>query len=134
MVAKRKTICTKLGTCRTGGDRWRNCGGDGSSGDGPPARRDGSRKQGSAAAPLLFHDEHITGIILAEVATALAVTLSGGALFASRKLLQFPSSLIAKVILAFFTRASAQRLPLRHAYATPCIVCSGQHLVLILIL
>ena len=33
---------------------------------------------------------------------------SGGALFASWKLLQFPSSLIVKVILAIFTRASAQ--------------------------
>ena len=46
--------------------------------------------------------------ILAEGAIALSVTLSGGALFASWKLLQFPSSLIVKVILAIFRRASAQ--------------------------
>ena len=49
------------------------------------------------------------GFILAEGAIALSVTLSGGALFASRKLLQFPSSLIVKVILAIFRGASAQR-------------------------
>ena len=48
--------------------------------------------------------------ILAEGARALSVTLSGGALFASWKLFQFPSSLIVKVILAIFRRASAQRL------------------------
>ena len=42
--------------------------------------------------------------ILAEGAIALSVTLSGGALFASWKLLQFPSSLIVKVILAIFRR------------------------------
>ena len=47
--------------------------------------------------------------ILAEGAIALSVTLSGGALFASWKLLQFPSSLIVKVILAIFMGASAQR-------------------------
>ena len=47
-------------------------------------------------------------VILAEGAVALPVTLSGGALFASWKLLQFPSSLIVKVILAIFMRASAQ--------------------------
>jgi len=46
--------------------------------------------------------------ILAEGAIALSVTLSGGALFASWKLLQFPSSLIVKVILAIFMGASAQ--------------------------
>ena len=46
--------------------------------------------------------------ILAEGAIALSVTLSGGALFASWKLLQFLSSLIVKVILAIFTGASAQ--------------------------
>ena len=48
--------------------------------------------------------------ILAEGARALSVTLSGGALFASWKLLQFPSSLIVKVILAIFRRASAQHV------------------------
>ena len=48
-------------------------------------------------------------IILAEGAIALSVTLSGGALFASWKLLQFPSSLIVKVILAIFMGASAQQ-------------------------
>ena len=48
--------------------------------------------------------------ILAEGAIALSVTLSGGALFASWKLLQFLSSLIVKVILAIFSWASAQRL------------------------
>lgn len=47
--------------------------------------------------------------ILAEGAIALSVTLSGGALFASWKLLQFPSSLIVKVILAIFSGASAQQ-------------------------
>ena len=47
--------------------------------------------------------------ILAEGAIALPVTLSGGVLFASWKLLQFPSSLIVKVILAIFMRASAQQ-------------------------
>ena len=47
--------------------------------------------------------------ILAEGAIALSVTLSGGALFASWKLLQFPSSLIVKVILAIFMGASAQQ-------------------------
>ena len=47
--------------------------------------------------------------ILAEGAIALSVTLSGGALFGSWKLLQFPSSLIVKVILAIFRRASAQQ-------------------------
>ena len=46
--------------------------------------------------------------ILAEGAIALSVTLSGGALFASWKLLQFPSSLIVKVILAIFMGASVQ--------------------------
>jgi hypothetical protein len=46
--------------------------------------------------------------ILAEGAIALSVTLSGGALFASWKLLQFLSSLIVKVILAIFMWASAQ--------------------------
>ena len=47
--------------------------------------------------------------ILAEGAIALSVTLSGGALFASWKLLQFPSSLIVKFILAIFMGVSAQR-------------------------
>jgi hypothetical protein len=47
-------------------------------------------------------------VILAEGAIALSVTLSGGALFASWKLLQFPSRLIVKVIRAIFRRASAQ--------------------------
>ena len=46
--------------------------------------------------------------ILAEGAIALSVTHSGGVLFASWKLLQFPSSLIVKVILAIFMGASAQ--------------------------
>ena len=46
--------------------------------------------------------------ILAEGAIALLVTLSGSALFASWKLLQFPSRLIVKVIRAIFKRASAQ--------------------------
>ena len=49
--------------------------------------------------------------ILAEKAIALSVTLSGGALFASWKLLQFPSSLIVKIILAIFMGASAQQDP-----------------------
>ena len=49
-------------------------------------------------------------IILAEGAIALSVTHSGGALFASWKLFQFPSSLIVKVILAIFMGASAQHL------------------------
>ena len=40
----------------------------------------------------------------------LSVTLSGGALFASWKLLQFPSSLIVKVILAIFTQ-EPERFP-----------------------
>ena len=48
-------------------------------------------------------------IILAEGAIALPVTLSGGALFASWKLFQFPSSLAVKVILAIFMWASAQQ-------------------------
>ena len=52
--------------------------------------------------------------ILAEGAIALSVTLSGGALFASWKLLQFPSSLIVKVILAIFRRASAQQCHMQH--------------------
>ena len=47
--------------------------------------------------------------ILAEGAIALPVTLSGGALFASWKLLQFLSRLIVKVIRVIFMRASAQR-------------------------
>ena len=47
--------------------------------------------------------------ILAEGATVPSVTLSGGALFASWQLLQFLSSLIAKVSLAIFRRASAQQ-------------------------
>ena len=47
-------------------------------------------------------------LILAEGAIALLVTLSGSALFASWKLLQFPSRLIVKVIRAIFKRASAQ--------------------------
>ena len=51
---------------------------------------------------------HAWGVILAEGAIALSVTLSGGALFASWKLLQFLSSLIVKVILAIFSWASAQ--------------------------
>jgi len=46
--------------------------------------------------------------ILAEGAIALSVTLSGGALFASGKLLLLPSSLTVKVILAIFMRALAQ--------------------------
>ena len=48
--------------------------------------------------------------IPAEGARAPSVTLSGGALFASLKLLQFPSSLIVKVILAICMRALAQQL------------------------
>jgi len=48
-------------------------------------------------------------VILAEGAIALPVTLSGGVLFASWKLLQFPSSLIVKVILAIFMGALAQQ-------------------------
>ena len=51
----------------------------------------------------------LNGRILAEGAIALSVTHSGGALFASWKLLQFPSSLIVKVILAIFMGASAQQ-------------------------
>ena len=46
--------------------------------------------------------------ILAEGAMALPVTLSGGVLCASWKLLQFLSSLTVKVILAIFMWASAQ--------------------------
>ena len=57
---------------------------------------------GVATCPLGVH-------ILAEGAIALSVTLSGGALLASRKLLRFLSSLIANAILAlFFMRAPAQ--------------------------
>ena len=41
-------------------------------------------------------------VILAEGAIALPVTLSGGALFACRKLLQFLSCLFVKVILVFY--------------------------------
>ena len=64
--------------------------------------------------------------ILAEGAIALSVTLSGGALFASGKLLQFPSSLIVKVILAIFMRASAQHTDFRSlketlAFAVACM-------------
>ena len=51
----------------------------------------------------------VVSSILAEGAIALSVRLSGGALFASWKLLQFPSSLIVKVILAIFMGASAQQ-------------------------
>ena len=51
--------------------------------------------------------------ILAEGAMTLPVTLSGGVLFASWKLLQFLSSLIVKVILAIFTGASAQLVSIR---------------------
>ena len=58
--------------------------------------------------PIRTWNAHAT-TILAEGAIALPVTLSGGVLFASWKLLQFPSSLIVKVILAIFMRASAQR-------------------------
>jgi hypothetical protein len=47
--------------------------------------------------------------ILAEGAIALSVTLCGGALFATRKLFKFPSSLVAKVIPANFMWASAQQ-------------------------
>ena len=75
--------------------------------------------------------------ILAEGAIALSVTLSGGALFASWKLLQFLSSLTVKVILAIFMWASAQPIQLwysgrawlymqihvcrPHTYAHPCL-------------
>ena len=58
--------------------------------------------------------------ILAEGAIALSVTLSGGVLFASWKLLQFPSSLIVKVILAIFMGASAQQLATELASADAC--------------
>ena len=57
--------------------------------------------------PIRTWNAHAT-TILAEGAIALPVTLSGGVLFASWKLLQFPSSLIVKVILAIFMGASAQ--------------------------
>ena len=59
----------------------------------------------------IWNNKHILALlhILAEGAIALSVTLSGGALFASWELLQFPSSLIVKVILASFMRASAQQ-------------------------
>ena len=70
-------------------------------------------------------------IILAEGAIALSVTLSGGALFASWKLLQFPSSLIVKVILAIFMGASAQH-PWKYfvrwwsvVVSVVCLVVSG---------
>ena len=66
---------------------------------------------------------HPRNIILAEGARALSVTLSGGALFASWKLLQFPSSLIVKVILAIFRRASAQRLDSFNIATCP-FICS----------
>ena len=48
--------------------------------------------------------------ILAEGARVLSVTLSGSALFASWELLQFPSSLIVKVIFAICMWALAQQL------------------------
>ena len=59
----------------------------------------------------ILNKKHILALlhILAEGAIALSVTLSGGALFANWKLLQFLSSLIVKVILAIFMRASAQQ-------------------------
>ena len=68
-----------------------------------------------ACSLLMFSSDHGLPLflfmsILAEGAIALSVTLSGGALFASWKLLQFPSSLIVKVILAIFMGASAQQL------------------------
>ena len=47
--------------------------------------------------------------ILAEGAIAPSVTLSGGALFASCKLFQFPSNLIVKVILGICIGGAAQR-------------------------
>jgi hypothetical protein len=60
-------------------------------------------------------------IILAEGAIALAVTPRGGVLVASCKLLQFPSSLIVKVILAIFTRALAQQAVWRCDMAVVCL-------------
>ena len=57
--------------------------------------------------------------ILAEGAIAVPVTLSGGVLFASWKLFQFLSSLIVKVILAIFMRASAQHAK-QVVYAFEC--------------
>lgn len=55
------------------------------------------------------------------------MTLSGGALFASWKLLQFPSSLIVKVILAIFTRASAQQIYYcSQIYAQKPLPCNNQ--------
>ena len=70
---------------------------------------------------------HPSNIILAEGARALSVTLSGGALFASWKLLQFPSSLIVKVILAIFRRASAQWLDSFHIATCPFYLFSNNH-------
>ena len=66
---------------------------------------------------MLWQSSVMWFVILAEGAVALPVTLSGGALFASWKLLQFPSSLIVKVILAIFMRASAQ---LCHDFVWSC--------------
>ena len=58
--------------------------------------------------PMFHINLELLVLILAEGAIALLVTLSGSALFASWKLLQFPSRLIVKVIRAIFKRASAQ--------------------------
>ena len=52
----------------------------------------------------------------------LPVTLSGGVLFASWKLFQFPSSLIVKVILAIFTGASAQQLQRFNLFRTEAAI------------
>ena len=73
------------------------------------------------------HLDHSYICILAEGAIALSVTLSGGALFASWKLLQFPSSLIVKVILAIFSGASAQQWQQRMVcvpiWNEGCVMC-----------
>ena len=79
-----------------------------------------------------FKDEelHCLACILAEGAIALSVTLSGGALFASWKLLQFLSSLTVKVILAIFMWASAQLIMLEMYYRQLCVVrCFSDFLI-----
>ena len=78
---------------------------------------------------IIWQSSLIWFVILAEGAVALPVTLSGGALFASWKLLQFPSSLIVKVILAIFMRASAQLCQdfVRGCYTTLWDWCKPRH-------
>jgi len=84
----------------------------------------GQHKQQSWRANAATQTSDIMSGILAEGAMTLPVTLSGGVLFASWKLLQFPSSLIVKVILAIFTGASAQRTPTHSSEHRQCLDCS----------